>query len=55
MITLEFDLNDLNDFKIFKDELRDLNYLKIASMQREEFNCQRRQAQDTHYEPINAE
>ena len=52
MITLEF---DLNDFKIFKDELRDLNYLKVANMQREEFNCQRRQAQVTHYEPINAE
>ena len=52
MITLEF---NLNDFKIFKDELRDLNSLKVANMQREEFNCQRRQAQDIHYEPINVE
>ena len=50
MITLEF---NLNDFKIFKDE--DLHSLQIANMQREEFNYQRRQAQDTHYEPINVE
>ena len=39
-------------FEIFGIE--DMNYLKVANMQREEFNCQRRQAQDTHYEPINA-
>jgi hypothetical protein len=50
MITLEFDLNDL-----CRDEQRKLNSLKVANMQREEFNCQRRQAQDAHYEPINAE
>ena len=50
MITLEFDLNEL-----CRDEQRKLHNLQIANMQREEFNCQRRQAQDTHYEPINAE
>ena len=50
MITLEF---DLNDFKIF--EVEELHSIQIANMQREEFNYQRRQAQDAHYEPINAE
>ena len=50
MITLEFDLNDL----CWPDQ-RKLHTLKVANMQREEFNCQRRQAQDAHYEPINAE
>ena len=50
MITLEFNLNDL-----YWDEPRKLHSLKVANMQREEFNCQRRQAQDAYYEPINAE
>ena len=52
MITLEF---NLNDFKTFRDEARELHSLKVANMQREEFNCQRRQEQNAHYEPINAE
>ena len=37
------------------NEPSELHSLKVANMQREEFNCQRRQAQDTHYEPINVE
>ena len=42
-------------FTAIFNEPREHHSLKVANIQREEFNCQRRQAQDTHYETINVE
>lgn len=50
-----YKINNISTKYGLKKDIEFMAEVARKNMQREEFNCQRRQAQDTHYEPINAE